>query len=159
MTDFSQNIQNFQRYGEYVYKFDSVGNLNFNSSSSDFSKVYLAIPLQNVVYNNVKVQTFYDPTFIEFVPSPTSASIASVNVDEVQQQVDVLTEENAALKSQLDTLTTQIDSSINSSETTANQLATKQVILELRKSLGQGRVDSDFSEDFPYTPVKKATTQ
>jgi len=151
MADFSQNIQSFQRYGVYDYKFDDVGNLTFDSSSSDFSRVYVAFPLRNPIYNNTKIQTFYDPTFTEFVPS--AKEITSADVEGIQQQVDVLTEENTALKSQLDTLTAQSDT--NSSG--ADQLATKQVILELRKALGQGRVDSDFSEDFPYAPIRKVT--
>lgn len=149
MADFSQDIQNFQRYGQYNYKFDNVGNLIFDSSSVDFSRVYLSFPLRNVVYNNIKLQSFYDPTFVEFVPPPSSS--VSANVDEVQQKVDVLEEENTSLKTQLDTLTTQSESN----ETSADKLATKQVILELRKALGQGRVDSDFSEDFPYAPIRK----
>lgn len=148
MADFSGDIQNFQRYGTYTYKFDQVGNLNFDSSSSDFSRVYLAMPLRNVVYNNTKIQAFYDPTFTEFVP-PTQSLMTDDG--ESQQRVGVLEEENASLRNQLNTLTTQTESD----DSAANQLATKQVILELRKSLGQGRVDSDFSEDFPYAPVKK----
>ena len=31
MSDFQQDIQNFQRYGVYIYKFDEVGNLIFNN--------------------------------------------------------------------------------------------------------------------------------
>ena len=39
--------------------------------------------------------------------------------------------------------------------TVADQMASKQVILQLRKTVGQGRVDSDFSDTFPYTPISK----
>ncbi len=152
MTDFSQEIQNFQRYGSYVYKFDNVGNLIFDSSSVDFSRVYLAFPIRNFVYNNSKIQTFYDPTFTEFIPVALTTT-STQTVADVQSQVDSLQAENDSLKYQLDTLTVQADANI----TPADQLATKQVILELRKSSEQGRVDSDFSSDFPYAPIRKET--
>lgn len=150
MADFSQNIQDFQRYGEYTYKFDNVGNLTFDSSSSDFSRVYLAFPIRNFIYNNNKIQSFYDPTFTEFIPVVSTIN-TNPSIADVQTQVNELQNENTSLKSQLDILTVQADANI----TPADQLATKQVILELRKLLGQGRVDSDFSMDFPYAPIRK----
>jgi hypothetical protein len=147
---FNQNIENFQRYGVYVYKFDAAGNLTFDSSSLDFSRVYLAFPLRNPIFNNSKIEAFYDPTFTEFVPPVKTNEDSS---KEIQQQVDILEEENASLKSQLETLTDQSESD----DSVVDQLATKQVILELRKALGEGRVDSDFSEEFPYAPVRKTS--
>jgi uncharacterized protein (UPF0335 family) len=148
MSDFSQDIQNFQRYGTYEYKFDSVGNLTFNSSSTDFSQVYLAFPLQNVFYNNGKIKTFYNVDFEEFVPQELTSSAQQITA--LEEQMQVLQQENITLKSQLDTVIAE-----NSDSGSVDVLATKQVIFELRKALGQGRVESDFSEDFPYTPVKK----
>ena len=152
MADFSQDIQNFRRYGTYTYEFDSVGNLIFNSSSVDFSQVYLAFPLQNSLYNNLKIGSFYILDFEEFVPSTASAVTAS-NIDALQQQLDTVQQENTTLKTQLDSVISQNESS----GSIANSQAVQQVILELRKALGQGRVDSDFSTDFPYTPIIKPT--
>lgn len=153
MSDFAQDIQNFQRYGTYTYKFDSVGNMIFNSSSANFNQVYLAFPLQNVILNNSKVETMYNTSFEEFVPQPTQPEVSSQTIDNLQQQLDVIQSENESLKTQLDSLIVQNESSGSA----ADQMATKQVILELRKAVGQGRVDSDFSEDFPYTPIRKET--
>jgi hypothetical protein len=155
MSDFSQEITNFQRYGSYTYNFDSVGNMTFNSSSVNFNQVYVAFPLQNVVYNNGKIATIYDVEFEEFIPTTSSLNATTQSVDALQQQVDVLQQENTALSSQLDSVISQNESSGSSASTI---LATMQVILELRKALGQGRVDSDFSTDFPYTPIVKSTT-
>ena len=149
MADFSTNIQQFQQNGAYEYEFDDVGNLIFNSSSADFSQVYLSLPLTNVAYNNAKVASFYSPDFEEFIP--TTASIVTSSVVDLQQQLGVLQEENS-------TLTTQLNAFVSSStaeSTGPNQTSIKQVVLELREALGQGRVDSDFSTDFPYTPIIK----
>lgn len=151
MSDFSQEIQNFQRYGTYRYNFDSIGNLTFNSSSTAFNQVNLAFPLQNVFYNNNKIKTFYNVQFEEFVPQVVTSSANSAEA--LNEQLQVLQQENVSLKSQLDGVITQSEDS----GSVADQMATKQVIFELRKALGQGRVESDFSDSFPYTPIRKAT--
>jgi hypothetical protein len=148
MADFAGEIQTFQRYGNYTYKPDSVGNFIFDSSSLDFSRVYFSLQLKNVRYHDSKIESFYDTTFSEFVPIVVEDVS---NSSKEQEQVTALEEENTYLKSQLDTL---IDTSA-SVESDADLIATKQVILELRILLKQGRVDSDFSEDFPYAPIKK----
>jgi hypothetical protein len=148
-TKFSQDITNFQRYGTYTYESDEVGNVIFNSASNDFSQVFFAFPLPNFVYDNTKIVAFYDPTFVEFVP-PT-ATAASADSAQLQGDLDAANQENAALQQQLDAAI-----AINeSTPSVADNQAAKQVILELRKSLGQGGVDSDFSSDFPYMPIKK----
>jgi hypothetical protein len=149
--NFDLEIENFKKYGIYKYKFDPVGNLIFNSSSIDFSRVYLSFPLESIFYNKEKINHFYNVEFEEFIPAPITGSV--VNVEEIQEQLTVLEQENITLKERLDTLAIQSENSMGESE----KLASKQVIFELRKSLGEGRVDSDFSEDFPYAPIKKET--
>lgn len=153
MSDFSQDIQNFRRYGTYTYTFDNVGNSIFDSSSVNFNQVYISFPLQNVIYDNSKIETMYVVDFQEFIPQTSSAAPAA-NVDDLQQQLDVLQQENTTLSTQLNSVIAQNQSSGSA----ADQLATKQVILQLRKAVGQGRVDSDFSTDFPYMPIVKPTT-
>jgi hypothetical protein len=150
-TKFSQEITDFERYGTYVYKSDEVGNVVFNSSSNDFSHVYLSLPLSNFVYDNSKVVSFYDPTFTEFVP-PTTVS-SDISAEQLQGDLEAAQQENAMLTEQLNSLIAVNESTPSLSE----QMASKQVILELRRSLGQGRVDSDFSGDFPYAPLNKMT--
>jgi hypothetical protein len=152
MTDFSKDIQQFQRYGTYEYKFDNVGNLIFDSSSMDFSRVYLSLPIENVDYNNSKIESFFDTEFTEFVPASNDENVSTID-NESQVIITNLEEENVSLKNQLGIL---IDKS-NVDDNDANKAAIKQVILELRILLGEGRVDSDFSEDFPYAAILKNT--
>lgn len=148
MADFSTDIQQFVKNGTYEYQFDPVGNLIFNSSSADFSQVYLSLPLTNVMYNNTKIQSFYDPNFQEFIPATGSADTAA-NVSDLQSQLNTINQENVGLKSQLDNLIAQMGTSNNASDSQV----VKQVILELRKALGQGSVDANFSDVFPYIPL------
>ena len=150
MSEFAQDIQNFQRYGVYIYNFDDVGNMIFDSSSVNFNQVYVAFPIQNITYNSTKIKTMYNTEFEEFTPMVTTVT-PPLNVDNLQEQLSIVKYENDTLKLQLDSVISQNESL--SSE--ADKLSTKQVILELRKAVGQGRVDSDFSETFPYTPIRK----
>jgi hypothetical protein len=152
MSNFSQEISDFQHYGTYDYRFDNVGNLTFNSSSAMFNQVFLALPLLNVDYNNTKIQSFYNVQFEEFIPQVEITASLSSSADVLQTQLQTAQQENISLQSQLNDFILQ--SQVSSS---ADVQATQQVILELRKALGQGRVDSDFSTTFPYTPINKPT--
>ncbi len=147
MTDFSNDIQNFKRYGTYIYKFDNVGNIIFNLSSSNFNQVYVAFPLVNPIYDNSKIEMMYNVEFEEFIPKSTT--INSTSSIDLQQQLETAQSQNELLKTQLDSLISNNTNNNNNSE------ATKQVILELRKSLGEGVSDIDFSESFPYTAIRK----
>ena len=153
MANFDKDIENFQRYGTYIPKFDNAGNSMFDSSSVNFNRVYIAFPLQNVVYDNAKIQTMYAVDFQEFIPQTSSVALTA-SVNDLQQQLDVLQQANTTLSTQLDSVIAQNQQS----GTAASTLAIQQVILQLRISLGQGRVVSDFSADFPYTPIVKPTT-
>lgn len=148
MADFSTDIDQFQKNGTYTYEFDDAGNLYFNSASTDFSQVYLSLPLTNVSYNNAKIEKFYTPTFTEFIPT-TVVTSSVPSIDDLQAQLGVVQQENITLKSQLDTV-------ISENETTSNlsdSQVVKQIILELRIALGQGRVAANFSDTFPYAPL------
>lgn len=148
---FSKEIDGFQRYGTYSYEFDSVGNVIFNSSSNDFSQVYLDFPLPNFVYDNTKIISFYDPTFVEFVPPEATGSLTTEDIEQMQNDLEEAQQQNEQLAQRVDELI-----AINqSTPSLAEKSASKTVILELRKMLGQGRVESDFSADFPYTPILK----
>lgn len=146
---FKENISEFERYGNYQYQYDQTGNCIFASSSNDFSQVFLAFPISNFEYSTNKILEFYDPTFSEF--KPYTQSIVSDKEKQLQGDLEIVQAKNDLLTQQLNNMI--VSSSIEQSN--PNGEAIKQVILELRKSLGQGRVDSDFSEEFPYTPSNK----
>jgi hypothetical protein len=132
--------------------FDNVGNSIFNSSSVNFNQVYLAFPLQNVIYDDAKIQTMYVVDFQEFIPQTSSLEPTS-SISDLQQQLDVMQQANTVLQTQLNDVVSQNQASGSA----ASQLSVQQVILQLRIASGQGRVASDFSNTFPYTPITKPT--
>ena len=146
MTDFSEQINNFTDYGIYNYQFDSVGNEILNPSSSTFQQVYFSLPLGNFVYNNSKILSFYDPTFTEFVAVPTTSSTASLQ--DVTSQLTDITNQNEQLQSQLSSFIASSQENTGS----ADVQSVKNIITNLRIQLGQGNIESDFQDVYPYLP-------
>lgn len=149
MADFSQQIANFTTFGTYPYMFDDVGNEILNASSSTFQQVYFSLPLGIYLLDSSKILSFYDPTFTEFVPAAQTTGSASIFPQAANDQINNLTFQNTQLQSQLNSV---IASSAMNSGSADNQ-SIKNIITTLRIQLGQGRVVSDFSENFPYLPL------
>lgn len=148
MYDFSKEISEFTKHGTYEYVFDVGGNLVFNPNSPDFNKNYVSIPISNYVYDNNKISSFYNLQFTEFINEKLVVGLIEPVINPVVEELQF---ENESLKEQLTTLTNNSTNSMNDSE----KLAFKQVIIDLRIALNQGNSALDFSEDFPYTPIKK----
>lgn len=146
MTDFSKEIDTFQKYGTYEYKFDEGGNLVFKKNPSDFTEQYLSVFLVDFGYDNQKITSFYNTTFSEFIPTVDQQQV----ITEIPVSSNLETE-NKELKEQLSLLIEKVDGNITESE----RLAIKQVILELRIALKQGIAERDFSTTFPYLPITK----
>lgn len=146
MTDFSKEIDAFQKYGTYDYKFDEGGNLVFKKNPSEFTEKYLSIPLIDFEYDNQKVNSFYNTTFSEFIPTVEEPQTTTENL--ISSNLET---ENRELKEKLSLLIERVDENITESE----RLAIKQVILELRIALKQGIAERDFSTTFPYLPITK----
>ena len=144
--DFSSKINQFQTVGTYDYKFDEVGNVIVNSSSTTFQYNYLCLPLMDVVYDPKSIESYYNVQFEEFLPSVETTNEIIEKSPDVEELENVKAE-NEELKTRLDSLI--LASENNSTE--AEKQAVKNVNLELLKALKEGVENRDFSEEFPYT--------
>lgn len=150
MNDFSQEITNFQKNGIYIYKFDEGGNLIFNQTSQDFNQHYVSIPLTNYKYDNSKIGAFYDLEFKEFSPTVEEEVILDIPATLKDMNSTLL---NTSLLDKLDELMKQSDNKPSD----AQNIASKQIIIDLRIKLGQGLSNRDFADTFPYLPITKNT--
>ena len=148
MIDFALQITNFEKYGAYNYRFDEVGNVILNPSSSIFQQNYLSIPLSNINYNNDKVSSFYDVTFTEFA-QPVKTDITSSASIEIIDQLNFITIKNQELQNRLDTLI--LENEQNNSA--ASIQSVRDIIIPLRIQLGQGFSSANFQSEFPYLPL------
>jgi hypothetical protein len=146
MENFSKEISEFEQRGIYKYKFDVGGNFQFKIPPTEFTEKYLSLLLLYYIYDESKIKSFYETEFREFIPALNDGFVENTgSVD-----TDLLKSENESLKLKLETLSSQ--SNENMSE--AEKLAVKQVILDLRILLKQGSSELDFSNTFPYLPLK-----
>jgi hypothetical protein len=156
MANFSQEKSEFERHGTYSYDFDQAGNIVLNPSSSNFSEVYVSLPVNNFLYDTKKIESFYNANFEEFIPtsmeSGNASTVSSADIADMELEVSKLSEENKALTEQLNGLIAKSEQ--NSTE--AERESFKQVILDLRIQLGEGTTEQDFEEDFPYGPKEEA---
>lgn len=149
MVDFEQDITNFRRQGIYNYQFDVAGNEILNPSASAYQQIFFAIPLSNANYDQTRILSYYDPTFTEFVRPVTSSVEVVVSTQELQDQLLLAQDQNQVLTAQLSELITA-NEQVSSPAT--DQLI-KDTIIGLRVSLGQGKLESDFTSEFPYFPL------
>ena len=147
MADFTLQVQNFERYGTFSYKFDEAGNVVLNPSASIYQQFYVQIPLENVNYNDSKISSFYDTTFTEFV-NPNSVVTSSVPT-EVSDQLNSVISQNKELQDRLDNLVAQSEQN----NSAANAQLVRDIIIGLRMQMGQGFSTSDFNTIFPYLPI------
>ncbi len=60
-----EDISKLYSSGSIVPTIDSYGNLNIQNVTGQMYSSSITIPLVNVVYNQTKVATIYDPSFKE----------------------------------------------------------------------------------------------
>ena len=145
---FEQQINNFVNYGMYSYQFDEAGNLILNASSSVFQQRYFSMELINFDYDTTKILSFYDPSFQEFI-KPVATSSVTVPF-ELQEYIDNISKENEGLRQQLDNIIASADLE---SKAQSDEQQIKDIILQLRIALNQGRTLEDFYTTFPYLPL------
>lgn len=147
MADFSQQISTFINHGTYAYRFDEVGNMILNPSSSVFQNHFIAFNLRDFIYDKSKISSFYDANFTEFIPQTTSSVGPEIPTPE-SVELAAAALENAILSAQLDQLVSQNEQV----STSATDQVTKNIIIDLRIQLGEGKSEADFQDVFPYMP-------
>ena len=60
-----EDIKRLYTSGSIVPTIDSYGNLNIQNVTGQMYSSSITIPLVNLVYNQTKVATIYDPSFTE----------------------------------------------------------------------------------------------
>ena len=146
LNKFNKEISGFRNGTlEYEYSFNSVGNLFFKRSSEVFNQSFLKIPVENFEYDVRKIGELYSLKFEEFSESPPETDRNSV-VSELERTVEEL-----RLK-----LKVESDDSVQD-RLTSEVLASKDLIIQMRISAGEGRFPEEFSDEFPYFSKKDSS--
>ncbi len=140
MKSFDAELNLFVLKDDFDNNIDQNGNLLLSTNPVEINQKYMAYSLTNVIYNNSKVKSLYDVEFKEFV---NNSNIESTPVVVNSDDSNVLREQLNALvvdRNELENLKIKLD-------------ADRTMIIELRIKLGEGKVESDFSSEFPYLPI------
>lgn len=142
-------VDKFKITGEFTNNIDEFGNLQLVFSVAQSTKAnlnYVKIPLKTFVYNDEKI---LDSNSVEFSELQSLQTEEKRNVNEILEQYNNLIAENRILNETVNSLIEKYEN--NDDKQVIN--AMKNEIINLRIRLGQGKVPSDFSDDFPFLPL------
>lgn len=142
-------VDSFKNLGTFSNNVDSFGNyqLVFSVAQSMNGNLnYVKVPLKTIVYNDDKI---LDSNSSEFTELQTLQVEEKRNTAAVLEQYNNLLEENRILNQTVNDLIEKYEN--NDDKQVIN--AQKDTIIALRIQLGQGKVPSDFGDDFPFLPL------
>lgn len=142
-------VDSFKNLGTFSNNVDSFGNyqLVFSVAQSMNGNLnYVKVPLKTIVYNDDKI---LDSNSFDFTELQTLQVEEKRNTAAVLEQYNNLLEENRILNQTVNDLIEKYEN--NDDKQVIN--AQKDTIIALRIQLGQGKVPSDFGDDFPFLPL------
>lgn len=142
-------VDSFKNLGTFSNNVDSFGNyqLVFSVAQSMNGNLnYVKVPLKTIVYNDDKI---LDSNSFDFTELQTLQVEEKRNTAAVLEQYNNLLEENRILNQTVNDLIEKYEN--NDDKQVIN--AQKDTIIALRTQLGQGKVPSDFGDDFPFLPL------
>jgi hypothetical protein len=142
-------VATFKSFGTFTNNTDTFGNLQLVYSvaqSVNGNVNYVKVPLKTFVYNENKI---VDSNSSDFTELQTPETQQKQNINEVLQQYNELLAENRILNETVNSLVEKYENNDDKQVIDAQ----KNTIINLRIQLGQGKVPSDFSDDFPFLPL------
>ena len=144
MNQITSSVNSFLTENQFENNFDGYGNIVLAVSASFDNQTYIAMSLMQYEYDASVIESLYDTT-IAAATIENKQEIFAVNQN-LQNSYESAIAENVALKESLNNLVASVDAS----PIPAEALAQKDLIINLRIQLGQGKVPADFSPQFPY---------
>ena len=151
INTFGTEIEQFRNNNfEYVYSFNSVGNLFFKDGGT-FNQTFLMLSGSRFGYDDDNIQKLLDLNFTEFQDTSVTQSV-STDFEAIANQLnsEVLNLQSLLLSAQVD------GQDISAYVSQVNK--DKAMIVSLRILLGQGKTEADFSDVFPYLPLIAPTS-
>jgi hypothetical protein len=143
------DVQTFKDFGTFQNNFDDFGNdqLVYNISQSFEGKYnYIKVPIKSFLYNENKI---VDTSQTDFTELQTTAAEEKRNLTDVITQYNNVLVENRILNQTVNELVEKYENNDDKQVIAAM----KNEIIGLRIQLGQGKVPSDFDDDYPFLPL------
>jgi hypothetical protein len=146
MNKFESNIKMFLTKNQFDNNFDDFGNIDLNSNPANVNEKYMKIKISNYEYDDEKIKNLYDTEFKSF--NVTTKQTVGQSFEDLKTSYDAAVTKNSELQKNLSDLL----STSESNDANADIQAQKDLIINLRIQLGQGKIAADFGDDFPYEP-------
>jgi len=143
------DYENFRNYGQFENNFDLYGNdqLVFNADQATNGKFfYIKLDTRTLTYNEEKILDSNSTSFDEL---QTTQAEEKRDVNQILNAYNTLLDENRILNQTVNDLVEKYENNDDKQVISEQQ----KTIINLRIQLGQGKVPSDFSDDFPYLPL------
>ena len=113
--------------------------------------------LRSPTYSKDLIEQYYDTSFTEFTDSVDVETELNDENDEIIEQVEDQLQREEILTTQVDEAVSALEQETQRNikfqeEAEKNYKATKQVLIEMRIRSGEGEVESDFHDAFPFLP-------
>ena len=144
-----QSLQTFKDTGVFPNNIDSFGNFQLvfnNNKTTDGTYYYSNIDLKTLEYNIDKI---VDTNSTQFNELQTLETEPTQDIAVVLQKYNEQLAENRILNETVNNLIEKYENNDDKQVIAAM----KTEIIDLRISLGQGTVPSDFSDSFPFLPL------
>ena len=144
-----QSLQTFKDTGVFSNNIDAFGNFQLvfnNNKTTDGTYYYSNIDLKTLEYDNNKI---VDTNSTQFNELQTLETVPTQDIAVVLQKYNEQLAENRILNETVNSLVEKYENNDDKQVIAAM----KTEIIDLRISLGQGKVPSDFSDDFPFLPL------
>lgn len=147
---------------------DDFGNLILNSNIEDgriksVDKYVMKVPANKKALNDTQVELFMDTKISEFgevagVESEEEGNMIADFTNEIDEEIKSQLDQENILQTQLgemsEILDTEIERGVQFQEKSSeNFAAARDLIISQRISLGEGKVPSDFNDEFPFLPL------
>lgn len=143
------DYEKFRNFGQFENNIDLYGNdqLVFNTEQATEGKFfYIKLDVRTFDYNDNKI---LDSNSVEFSELQTTKIEEQRDVNQILTAYNNLLEENRILNQTVNDLVEKYEQN-DDKQVISEQ---KKTIINLRIQLGQGKVPSDFSDDFPFLPL------
>ncbi len=164
----AESYDNFLKENFKSENMDEYGNLILGAnieeeSITDINKYVIKVPAKKKPLNDTQVELFMDTKISEFgdyVESDVSEEAEPIVdfVGEIDEEIQSQLDQEKVLQTQLGEMAEILDAEIErgvqfQEKSSENFAAARDLIISQRISLGEGKVPSDFSEEFPFLPL------
>lgn len=164
----AESYDNFLKENFKSENMDEYGNLILGAnieeeSITDINKYVIKVPAKKKPLNDTQVELFMDTKISEFgdyVESDVSEEAEPIVdfVGEIDEEIQSQLDQEKVLQTQLGEMAEILDAEIErgvqfQEKSSENFAAARDLIISQRISLGEGKVPSDFSDEFPFLPL------